>query len=209
MQKIDFRLYLITDRRLCRDQNLAPVIQEACRAGVKAVQLREKDWSARQIFQTAAELKKICAPSLTKLFINDRADIADAVSADGVQLTAESLPVPIIRNIVTSPKLIGVSTHSLADAQTAEAEGADFILFGPVFDTPSKRPFGQPQGLGGLNAIVKGVKIPVFAVGGIDSERAFQCREYGAWGVALISAIMSADNITKKILEFETALGSL
>ncbi len=207
--KIDFRLYLITGSHFCENENILPVARVACAAGIKAIQLREKGWSARQVFETATQLKEICGASRTKLFINDRADIADAVGADGIHLTSQSLPVSVVRNFVTFPKLIGVSTHSLAEAALAEANGADFIVFGPIFDTPSKRVYGSPQGLEKLKQVAKGVRIPVFAVGGIDSERAFQCRKNGAWGVALISAIMSADNITKKILEFETALGSL
>ena len=186
-----------------------PVMQQACAAGVKAAQLREKDWSARQVFETAAELKKICEPTQTQLFINDRADIADAVGAEGVQLTAGSLAPPIVRKILSTPKLIGVSTHSLSEAVLAEAADADFIVFGPVFETQSKRTYGPPQGLKRLQQVVESVRIPVFAVGGIDPPRARVCLDHGAWGVAVISAIMSADNVKEKMLEFEKALGSL
>lgn len=206
---MDFRLYLITDRHQCPDENLLPVVEQACAAGVKAIQLREKDWPARRVFEMAAQLKKICEPTRTKLFINDRADIADAVGAEGVHLTSQSLSVPVVRRILTPPKLIGVSIHSLAEAVQAQNAGADFVVFGPVFDTPSKRAFGPPQGLMKLKEVAQSINLPVLAIGGIDPQRAQMCRECGAHGAAVISSIMSADNVNEKIKEFETALGSL
>ncbi len=186
-----------------------PVVKQACAAGLKAFQLREKDWPTRQLFETARRLKKITDSTQTKLFINDRVDLAAAVGAAGVHLTSASLPVAVVRKIAAAPKLIGVSTHSLAQAQQAEAAGADFILFGPVFDTPSKRQYGPPQGLGALEEITKSVRLPVFAVGGVTPQRAEWCRAAGAWGAAVISAIMAADNVREKVLEFGNALGSL
>ena len=206
---INFRLYLITDRQLCPDQNVLPLIDEVCAAGIKAIQLREKDLSAREMFRMATDLKKICAAAQSKLLINDRADIAEGVGADGVHLTSRSMPVPVVRSVLTSPKVIGVSIHSLAEAVQAQAEGADFAVFGPVFDTPSKRAYGPPQGLEKLSEVVQSVTIPVFAVGGIDPQGALKCRECGAWGVAVISSIISADNVRERILEFEQALGGV
>lgn len=206
---MNFRLYLITDRHLCNERKLAEVVHEACTAGVKAVQLREKDLSPFSLYQLAGKIRKVCQATHTKLFINDRADIAQAVKADGIQLTSQSLPVEAVRKCFSEPKLIGVSTHSVEEAQRARESMADFILFGPVFETSSKAAFGEPQGLSKLQQITRVVDIPVFAVGGINPERAKQCMEVGASGVAVISSIMSSGNIKGTVSTYENALGSL
>lgn len=209
MFNINFRLYLITDRHQCKNREFSQVITQACAAGVKAIQLREKDLSPFSLYQLAENIKKICQVTQTKLFINDRADIAQALGAEGVQLTAQSLPVEAVRKCFTEPKLIGVSTHSLEEAQRAEGSGADFVLFGPIFETPSKTTFGKPQGLAKLEQIAKLIKIPVYAIGGIIPERAKQCLERGAFGVAVISSVMSSTNVIRIVKKFETFLGSL
>ncbi|MFQ5823474.1 MAG: thiamine phosphate synthase [bacterium] len=209
MSKLNFRLYLITDRHLCKGRQLTQVIDEACTAGVKAVQLREKDLSPLSQYQLAKNIKQVCQSTHTMLFINDRADIAQAVEADGVQLTSQSLPIEAVQKCFTQSKLIGVSTHSLEEAQRAEKSGTDFMLFGPIFETPSKTAIGKPQGLAKLNQLTKFVNVPVFAVGGINSERAKQCMDNGAAGVAVISSIMSSPNPKRIIKTYEHVLGSL
>jgi thiamine-phosphate pyrophosphorylase len=173
------------------------------------VQLREKDLTPFALYQLAKDIKNICQSTHAKLFINDRADIAQAVEADGVQLTSQSLPVEAVRTCFSEPKLIGVSTHSFEEAQRAEESKADFILFGPIFETPSKAAFGQPQGLVSLNRLSKTVSVPIFAVGGINPERAKECIENGAAGVAVISSIMSSPNIKRIIKTYEEVLGTL
>ncbi|MFQ5864251.1 MAG: thiamine phosphate synthase [bacterium] len=209
MTELNFRLYLITDRHQCQGRQLTQVVDEACKAGVKAVQLREKDLSPFALYQLAEHIKEVCQSTHTKLFINDRADIAQAVQADGIQLTSQSLPVEAVRRCLLDRKLIGVSTHSLEEAQRAEESAADFILFGPIFETPSKAGFGKPQGLARLNQLAKLVGVPVFAVGGINPERAKQCMENRAAGVAVISSIMSSPNIKTMVRRYEHVLGSL
>ena len=207
MSPIDFHLYFITDRHKCQPRPLTEVVKEACEAGIKAVQLREKDLSPVELFHMAEELKKICQSYRAKLFINDRMDVAMAVEADGIQLTSKSLPVDVVRRFYS--RLIGVSTHSLDEALLAQKGGADFILFGPVFYTPSKIQYGEPQGLSRLQHITLNVKLPVFAVGGITSDRAKTCLEAGAHGVAVISAIMSSENIKASVCEFKKRLQDL
>lgn len=209
MPKVNFRLYLITDRRQTLTGDLATVIHDACQAGVKAIQLREKDLTARELFSLAANIQSTCRTTNTKLFINERADIAHALDLDGVQLTSRSFPVQAARKILAPEKLIGVSTHSLNEASLAEKDGSDFLLFGPVFPTLSKYRYGKPQGLEKLKDMTRKTKIPVFAVGGITPERALKCVENGAFGVAVISAIMKSQNIGKKVEEFETYLSKL
>ncbi len=209
MSELNFRLYLITNRHLCGEGKLTSVVEEACKAGVKAVQLREKDLSPVLLYQLAIDIKKICQQHHTKLFINDRADVAMAVEADGVQLTSQSLPVEAVRKWFPRPKLIGVSTHSLEEALRAQEGNADFILFGPIFETPSKAPFGNPQGLNKLSHLSKSVQVPIFAVGGINPERAKYCIGNGATGVAVISSIMSSSNVERIVKSYEQVLGGL
>lgn len=207
MNPIDFHLYFITDRHKCHPRPLTDVVKEACEAGIKAVQLREKDLSPVELFHMAEEIKKICQTYRARLFINDRIDVAMGVEADGVQLTGRSLPVDVVRRFYSG--LIGVSTHSLDEALLAQRGGADFALFGPIFFTPSKIQYGEPQGLSRLQYITRNVKLLVFAVGGITPDRAKACLEAGAHGVAVISAIMSSENIKASVREFQKRLPGL
>src|SRR5262249_58621233 len=114
--------------------------------------------------------------------IKDRADVAVAVGADGVQRTHASLPVAALRRIVPSGCVIGASVHSLDEARVAESGGADFLVFGPVYDTPSKRQYGAPQGLEGLSEVSAAIARPVIAVGGITPDRVREGIEAGAAG---------------------------
>lgn len=210
MATLDFRLYVITDRRQCFGlRDLTKVVDEACQAGAKAIQLREKDLSAVQIFNMANELKEICRQNGAKLLINERADIVSALDADGVHLTAKGLPVHAVRKVLPANKIIGVSTHAFVEAKRAEQAGCDFILFGPIFRTPSKIRYGKPQGLRKLKELTERVTVPVFAVGGINPERAQECLEHGAAGVAVVSAIMAAHNAAELVYEYQRHLGTL
>jgi thiamine-phosphate pyrophosphorylase len=191
---IDFNLYLITDRRQTRDRSLVEVIENALRGGVRAVQLREKDMTGRACYELAYELRKLTARYNARLFINDRIDIALAVDADGVHLGGESLPIHRARKILGERKLIGVSCHNQVSAITAQEMGADFITFGPVYHTLSKAPYGQPLGVEKLEEVARILMIPVFALGGINRGNTPEVIAAGAFGVALISAIIAADN---------------
>ena len=130
------------------------------------------------------------------LLINDRVDVALAVDADGVHLTTTSLPASIARRLLGPGRLIGVSTHTLAEAQAAADEGADFVVFGPVFFTPSKAPYGEPVGLDALRAVRAAVNLPILAIGGVKKANLDQVLAAGADGIAVISAIISADDPT-------------
>ena len=130
----------------------------------------------------------------TRLLVNDRADVARAAGADGVHLTAHSLPADVVRDICGPEFLIGVSTHSLAEAQAARGSGADFVVFGPVFETESKRAFGPPQGLAKLRKVTRQLDgFPVLAIGGITLENAAECFAAGASGIAGISLFNDAE----------------
>ncbi|MCM2359986.1 MAG: thiamine phosphate synthase [Geobacteraceae bacterium] len=190
---LDFNLYLITDRNNCRGRELPPVVEEALKGGVKAVQLREKDLSSRDLYQLAYELRKLTSRHDARLFINDRIDIALAVDADGVHLAGTSIPIHRARKILGEKRLIGVSCHNQVSAIAAQETGADFITFGPVFYTPSKAVYGDPVGIDKLAAITELLQIPVFALGGIKRDNVPQVIAAGAHGIALVSALLAAE----------------
>jgi thiamine-phosphate pyrophosphorylase len=189
---LPFRLYVVTDRQQTAGRSLEEVIAAAARGGAGAVQLREKDLSARDLHALGARLQETLAPYNVPLLINDRLDVALALDTAGVHLAGHSLTTAQARRILGPYKLIGVSTHSLAEAQHAAAEGADFVVFGPVFTTPSKLAYGPPQGLQQLAAVVHQVPIPVLAIGGIEQTNLPQVIETGAYGVAMIRAVLTA-----------------
>jgi len=187
-----FRLCLVTDRRQTAGRALLDVIALAVQSGVDAVQLREKDLAARALLDLAVQLRDLCRRSGAVLLINDRIDVALAAGAGGVHLPADSFSPRDARGVLGPDPLIGVSTHSVSDARAAAATGADYVIFGPVYPTPSKQAYGPPLGLGALAEVVESVPIPVLAIGGITPERVSAVRARGAHGVAVISAILSA-----------------
>jgi thiamine-phosphate pyrophosphorylase len=191
---VDFDLYLVTDRTQARGRDLLVVLQQALQGGVRAVQLREKDLSGSELFVLAEKTRKLCQRYDALLFVNDRVDVALAVEADGVQLGTASIPIEAARELLGPRKIIGASTHSLGEANEAVQHGADFILFGPVYFTPSKASYGSPKGLEALKKIVEKISLPVYAIGGIKLDNIEDVRRTGVRGVALISAVMSAKN---------------
>jgi len=209
-RRIDFNLYLVTDRRLIpHPLSLVIAIKEALKGGIRAVQLREKDLETRELLRLAYKMRELTGRYRAKLFINDRLDIALAVGADGIHLPQSGIPVNAVRRAInalrithhTSGMLIGVSTHSLEEAKRAEKAGADFITFGPVYRTASKLKYGPPVGIKALREVSKEVKIPVFAIGGINIRRINRVINAGAFGVAMISEIFKASDITAKTQE--------
>jgi thiamine-phosphate pyrophosphorylase len=193
---LDCDLYVVTDRQLTGGRPLRLVVEAALRGGTRAVQLREKDLPPRELYPLALEMRQLTQTYGARLLINDRVDVALAVNADGVHLTTTSLPASIARQVLGPGRLIGVSTHTLAEAQAAAEEGADFLVFGPVFFTPSKAPYGQPVGVDALRAVRAAVELPILAIGGIKKANLDQVIGAGADGIAVISAIISADDPT-------------
>lgn len=208
-KQIDFKLYMITDSSMFTRKQFENILTEAVLSGVKAIQLREKYLSARSLFSLAKKVNGICDEGKTSLLINDRVDIALAVGAEGVHLTTKSLSVAKTREIVGEKLLVGASAHSLEEVKSAEENGSDFVLFGPVFETESKKKYGPPQGLKKLETVTQKSNLPVFAVGGIDSCNASYCLDFGAQGVAVISAIQKSHNIPKTFDDFRKSLGTL
>ena len=191
---VDFNLYLITDRCQAKGADLLQAVERALAAGVKALQLREKDLPSRELFDLAKELRVLTRRYQARLIINDRTDIALAVEADGVHLGENSMPTGQVRALLGRSRLIGVSCHDRAGAIAAQEHGADFITFGPTFFTPSKATYGPPVGLEALEQVTALLHIPVFGLGGINRRNAGQVLAAGAHGIALISAILAADD---------------
>jgi thiamine-phosphate pyrophosphorylase len=195
---IGFNLYLITDRNQTMGRPLADVIRAALDGGIKAVQLREKDLGSRELFQLASEMRSLTSRYGAKLIINDRIDVALATGADGVHLGAGSIPVAEARRLAGRSLLIGYSAHSATEACSAETDGADFVTFGPVYQTPSKAAYGAPLGVSALKTACERLTVPLYALGGVKQFNIPDLMAAGASGVALISAIMSAADPEKE-----------
>lgn len=156
-------------------------------ARIDLIQIREKNLSASVLYQLATSAAGITKGSATNLLINDRSDIAAAAGADGVHLTTSSLPTAVVRQSFGDSFLIGVSTHSPEEARRARQGGADFAVFGPVFDTASKKEFGEPPGLAGLASVCSELSpFPILALGGVMIGNVAECIGAGARGVAAI-----------------------
>jgi thiamine-phosphate pyrophosphorylase len=203
-------LCYVTDRRSLAEANaqdslaaLTKKIERLIAAGVDWVQIREKDLSAAKLAALTRHSVSIAAnvsaedprASRTRILVNDRLDIAIAERAGGVHLGEKSLPVAEAKRLVNSAVrrqavdaafLVGVSCHSVEAAQSAQRDGADYVFFGPVFSTPSKAAYGEPQGLTRLSEVCRAVSVPVLAIGGITLENAPACINAGAAGIAAI-----------------------
>lgn len=163
------------------------LVEAAVASEIPLVQLREKTLSAKVLYELACSAVSIARGSQTRLLINDRFDVALGSKADGVQLTSQSIETAKVRSICGNDFLVGVSTHSLKEARAARDEGADFVLFGPIFDTQSKRGLGAPQGIDKLREVASELKdFPVIAIGGVTVENARECLRGGAAGIAAI-----------------------
>lgn len=183
-------------------ERLAAKIAAAARAGVDLVQIRERELEGAEL-ALLARTAIANAGANCRILINDRLDVACAVRAAGVHLGERSIPVREARQYVrehgSGRLLIGASRHSVASARSAEAQGADYVIFGPVFATPSKAPFGPPQGLGRLREICHALEIPVLAVGGITERNARECYAHGAAGIAGIRLFQDAENLERVV----------
>ncbi len=212
--RVSFRLYLITDRHVVKSGDLIGACEAALTAappGAVALQLREKDLPARELYEIAIRLREICARGGAPLIVNDRVDVAIAAGADGVHLPFDSIGVSMARKLIGFDRLIGVSSHSPPDVAGAAREGADFVVFGPVFDPLSKPARKPPWGPSGLKAACGAGAIPVFALGGITAERtrdlfASTHKASRPAGVASIGAIFAADSPALAIAALLAAL---
>ena len=193
-EPIDYSLYLVTDRGLSRGRPTPEIVRAAVRGGVTCVQLREKTCSTREFIAEARAVRDFLKWRGVPLIINDRVDVALAVGADGVHLGQGDLPLAEARAILGESKLIGISAESLRDAVAAENAGADYLGVSPIFATPTKTDTAAPLGLEGLRAIRRQVKLPLVAIGGLNAGNAAAVIGGGADGVAVVSAIVAADD---------------
>ena len=205
----ELRLCLVTDRSQTRGRDLVDVVAACVSAGLPAVQVREKDLPIADLAALCRRIRALRPPPF--LIVNDRVDVALAVGADGVQRTHASLAVDELRVVADKRARVGASVHSLDEARAAAAQGADWLFFGPIYDTPSKRAYGAPQGLAVLERVVAAVEVPVIAIGGITAERVAEVRRAGADGVAVISAILTADDpaaMTRRFLDAQESIAA-
>ena len=195
------RLVLVTDRHATAGRDLADVVAAALDAGLPAVQLRDKELPARALLVLAERLRALTARTGALLLVNDRVDVAAAVGADGVHLGVGSMPPDVVRGLLPPGALVGVSTHAPAEVA---ATTADFAFFGPVYVTPSKAAYGPPQGVESLRKAAAGASVPMLAIGGVTAASVAELRAAGAAGVAVIRAILAADDparATRELLQ--------
>jgi len=181
---------------------LLNLVETAVTAEIPLLQIREKNLSGRSLYELTTRAAALVQDSSTRLLVNDRADVALAAGAHGVHLTSRSLPASVIRETYGPDLIVGLSTHSVAEAQTAKSGGADFVLFGPVFETESKRMFGEPQGLTKLAEVSAAIpELPVIAVGGISIDNFELCLQAGARGIAAIRLLNDPDGLHSTVAE--------
>lgn len=185
-------------------------IEQAAKAGVDWIQLREKDFSARQLSKLTSEAVRRAA-GLSAILVNDRLDVALGVKAAGVHLGEHGLPVGEAKRFVREGRaakdfLIGASVHSLEAAKKAEEDGANYVIFGPVYATPSKAGFGEPQGLERLGEVCSKLQIPVLAIGGISKENARDCLNAGAGGIAAIRLFQETGDLPEVVRRMRSGL---
>ncbi len=185
------------------------LVRAAVAARIDLVQIREKNLCAAVLFELAKTAAGITNASATKLLINDRADIATAAGAAGVHLTTTSLPTNVVRQAFGNDFLIGVSTHSVDEATLARRGGADFVVFGPIFETASKREYGEPLGLTSLSSVCAELpEFPVLALGGVTRANVVDCIRAGARGVAAISMLGEPDRLVDIADEIRRSAGA-
>ncbi len=196
-----FEICYITDRHALPPRPLVPFIVEAIRGGVDLVQIRENDLATRDLLKLVEGAVDAAQEMATCVVVNDRLDVALAAGAGGVHLGYKSLSADAVRGMIPGAFLVGVSCHSLAEAAAAEQAKADYILLGPIFETPSKLAYGPPLGLEKLREVAARVKLPLLALGGITVERVKPCLEAGATGIAGISIFQSAPSLAARVRE--------
>jgi thiamine-phosphate pyrophosphorylase len=209
MPQLESRLFLVTDRHQTNGRPLVPLLQRVLTAGVPAIQLRERDLSAKELVTLAREVQAVMASRRSQLLINDRIDVALALEGVGVHLRSNSLPVSVARQLLGAERLLGISVHAVEEAVQVEAQGVDYIVLGPIYETPTKQLFGPPLGIQTLEKACRSVRIPIIGIGGVTAARVREMRCAGAFGVAVISAVLGAvdvESAARELLDAVTLL---
>jgi len=196
-----YSLCVITDENLSGLRH-HEVAEQSLRGGTPMIQLRDKERDLRYLYDEAVAIRRLCREHAALFIVNDRLDLGLAVEADGVHLGQEDLPARLARPLLRPGMLLGISTHSIEEARAAQASGADYIGFGPVFPTGTKTGTRPLVGLDGIRKVKAAVEIPVVAIGGITLEQVSAVIEAGADGVAIISAIVGSGEITAASRQF-------
>lgn len=198
-------LYLILDIQALQDRSEMEVARQAIQGGAKVIQLRDKKHTKQELLPIATELKRLCAAGGVLFIVNDYLDIALAVEADGLHLGQEDLPLPVARRLVPEEMLLGCSTATVAEAVKAEQEGADYIAVGSLFPTMSKEKV-RMAGLETLRQVKQRVSLPIIGIGGINAKNVEQVIRAGASGVAVISAVLGAEDVEQAAHQMATKL---
>ena len=192
------KIYLVTDEKACLGKDFYVCIEEAIKGGVKIVQLREKNISTKDFYEKALKVKEICENYGALFIINDRLDIAQAVGADGVHLGQSDMPIEKAREILKDKFLIGATARNVEEAKIAELLGADYIGSGAIFGTNTKDNAKKLE-MEELKKIVASVKIPVFAIGGINIDNVSSLKNIGLQGICAVSGILSEKDCKKAV----------
>lgn len=189
-----YRLYVIVDRKACGKRDLVYVAKEAIAGGADIIQLRDKEASVKELIGLGRAIRNLTRRSKALFIMNDRPDVAKAVDADGVHLGQYDLPIDVARSVLGKNKIVGLSTHSLRQAQEAQIDGADYIGVGPIFPTPTK-PEYKAVGTGLIEKVKDKIKISFVAIGGIDESNIDEILAAGATRVAVVRAVCAAKDI--------------
>ncbi len=199
--RVDYTLYLVTDRKQLLGRDILDVVSRAVDGGVTLVQLREKEATAREFLTIGRKIKELLTDKGIPLIINDRIDIALALDADGVHLGRDDMPIGIARRMLGRSKIIGLSAETLEDVRSPDMKYADYIGVSPVYTTPTKPELKSALGIEGLRKIREATKLPLVAIGGMKADNCREAVENGADGIAVVSAICSSPDPEKAARE--------
>ncbi|AEV69113.1 thiamine phosphate synthase [Acetivibrio clariflavus] len=203
---IDTDLYCITSEEHSRGRNNIEVVREMIKAGVKVIQYRDKEKKLLQKYNECLKIREMTKEAGVTFIVNDHVDIAILVKADGVHIGQDDLPIEKVRELVGEEMIIGISTHSPKQAEEAVKRGADYIGVGPIYKTYTKKDVCEPVGLDYLRYVVRNIPIPHVAIGGIKQHNMHEVIECGAKCIAMVTEIVGADDIGKKIRDIKESM---
>ena len=199
-------MYVVTDRHQTGEDRFQQILRDITSEPGLMLQIREKDLGTRELLSLVREIQRVARPFQVPCFINDRVDLVLATQTAGVHLRSDSMPVKEARKCLGSDFFIGQSVHSQEEAIQSETDGADFVVLGPIYETPSKRKYGPPLGVGALRDACRRCHVPVYAIGGVTLARVDEVMEAGAYGVAVISSIFRSPVPREAVKHYVTKL---